>query len=41
MRVALKEPAIFDGRNLYSPELMRRLGFRYYAVGRGMAGIAA
>jgi UDPglucose 6-dehydrogenase len=33
---ALKQPVVFDGRNLYSPELMRRLGFSYYAVGRGL-----
>jgi UDPglucose 6-dehydrogenase len=38
MKQALKQPAVFDGRNLYSPELMRRLGLSYYAVGRGLAG---
>ena len=31
----LKEPTIFDGRNLYDPKLMKKLGFRYYAIGRG------
>jgi UDPglucose 6-dehydrogenase len=31
----LKEPVIFDGRNLYDPRLMRGMGFRYYAIGRG------
>jgi len=30
----LKEPIIFDGRNLYEPEDMRSLGFEYYGVGR-------
>jgi UDPglucose 6-dehydrogenase len=28
---------IFDGRNLYDPALMKKLGFRYYAIGRGEA----
>jgi UDPglucose 6-dehydrogenase len=32
----LKHPAVFDGRNLYSPELMARLGFSYFGVGRGL-----
>ncbi len=30
----LKRPLIFDGRNLYEPERMRRLGFEYYSIGR-------
>jgi UDPglucose 6-dehydrogenase len=37
VKAALKTPAIFDGRNLYAPELMRRLGFIYHAIGRGAA----
>lgn len=31
----LKQPVIFDGRNLYEPERMARRGFTYYAIGRG------
>jgi UDPglucose 6-dehydrogenase len=31
----LAEPVIFDGRNLYEPELLRTLGVTYYAIGRG------
>jgi UDPglucose 6-dehydrogenase len=31
----LRSPAIFDGRNLYDPEHMRKAGFDYYAIGRG------
>ncbi len=31
----LKEPAIFDGRNLYDPSYLKQLGFKYYAIGRG------
>jgi UDPglucose 6-dehydrogenase len=34
MRSLLKSPVVFDGRNLYSPEHMRGLGFSYYAIGR-------
>lgn len=30
----LKTPAIFDGRNLYSPQLMTDMGFVYFCVGR-------
>ncbi|MDL0429805.1 UDP-glucose/GDP-mannose dehydrogenase family protein [Marinobacter sp. TBZ242] len=32
---ALKEPAVFDGRNLYEPEMLERHGMIYYAIGRG------
>jgi UDPglucose 6-dehydrogenase len=31
----LVQPLIFDGRNLYDPDLMQALGFRYFAIGRG------
>lgn len=30
----LKEPVIFDGRNLYDPDLMQKIGFTYYSIGR-------
>ena len=30
----LKAPIIFDGRNIYSNEQMRTLGFTYFSVGR-------
>ena len=31
---ALRRPLVFDGRNLYEPERMRRLGFEYHSIGR-------
>jgi UDPglucose 6-dehydrogenase len=35
MKSRLRRGVIVDGRNLYDPEKMRRLGFRYYGIGRG------
>ncbi len=35
MASALKAPVIFDGRNLYDPEVLRRHNFRVYGIGRG------
>ena len=34
MRALMKAPVVFDGRNLYSPEHMRALGFTYFSIGR-------
>jgi UDPglucose 6-dehydrogenase len=34
MRSLLREPVVFDGRNIYSPEHMRALGFQYFSIGR-------
>jgi UDPglucose 6-dehydrogenase len=34
MKTAMKQPVIFDGRNLYDPASLRRLGFTYYPIGR-------
>jgi UDPglucose 6-dehydrogenase len=31
----LKEPVIFDGRNIYDPRVMKEKGFVYYGIGRG------
>ena len=30
----LRRPIIFDGRNLYDPEVMREHGFTYLPIGR-------
>ena len=34
LRAVLRRPVIFDGRNLWEPERMRRLGFEYHSIGR-------
>jgi UDPglucose 6-dehydrogenase len=34
LKASLKLPVIFDGRNIYSPEVVRRHGFIYHAIGR-------
>lgn len=34
LKELLKEPVIFDGRNMYEPERMKLKGFTYYAIGR-------
>ena len=30
----LRQPVIFDGRNLYDPKRIRAMGFEYFAIGR-------
>jgi UDPglucose 6-dehydrogenase len=34
LRTRLKQPVIFDGRNLYDPDLVRAARFQYFSVGR-------
>ena len=34
MRAAMRQPVVFDGRNLYDPSIMRSHGFEYRGVGR-------
>ncbi|OGK94996.1 MAG: UDP-glucose 6-dehydrogenase [Candidatus Rokubacteria bacterium RIFCSPHIGHO2_12_FULL_73_22] len=34
LRAAMRRPIVFDGRNLWEPERMRRLGFEYHSIGR-------
>jgi len=30
----MKQRHVFDGRNIYEPEAMRKLGFKYFSIGR-------
>jgi len=34
----LKRPLIIDGRNIYEPEALKKMGFTYICVGRGKRG---
>ncbi len=38
LRQTMRQPVVFDGRNLYRPQQMQTLGFHYYSVGRGAVG---
>jgi len=35
MKAALRRPVVIDGRNLYDPTKMEKLGFSYFSFGRG------
>jgi UDPglucose 6-dehydrogenase len=35
LKSVLKQPVIFDGRNIWSPTELRAAGFTYYGMGRG------
>lgn len=37
MKTALKNPLVFDGRNLYEPAAMAEYGIRYFPIGRKQA----
>ena len=32
---SMKQPILFDGRNLYKQEDIEKFGFEYYGIGRG------
>lgn len=34
LRSLMRRPVVFDGRNLWEPERMRRVGFEYHSIGR-------
>jgi UDPglucose 6-dehydrogenase len=34
MQSLLRQPVVFDGRNLFTPEQMKQHGFVYYSIGR-------
>src|SRR3954465_1248267 len=36
----MRTPIVFDGRNLFDPQTMAQLGFRYHSIGRSSVGPA-
>ena len=34
LRATMRLPVLFDGRNIYDPHLMQRMGFEYVSIGR-------
>jgi UDPglucose 6-dehydrogenase len=36
IRTRLKQPIIFDGRNLFEPAAMQAIGLEYFGIGRGL-----
>jgi len=41
LRDSMRDPVLVDGRNLFSPESMAELGFRYISVGRPAVNVSA
>lgn len=37
IRTRLREPLVFDGRNVFDPPLMKAMGIEYHGIGRGTA----
>ena len=35
IKESLNDPVVFDGRNLYDPEVLQSIGLDYYGIGRG------
>jgi UDPglucose 6-dehydrogenase len=38
LRDLMRHPVVLDGRNIYNPEQMKKLGFYYRGFGRGYDG---
>jgi UDPglucose 6-dehydrogenase len=39
IKKSLREPVIFEGRNVYNPETLAELGISYYGIGRGLGTV--
>lgn len=37
IKQSLKDPVIFDGRNIFDPARLTKQGFHYYGIGRGLS----
>jgi UDPglucose 6-dehydrogenase len=37
LKALLNAPVVFDGRNIYDPNLMKEKGFSYQSIGRSSA----
>jgi UDPglucose 6-dehydrogenase len=37
LKRSLRQPVVFDGRNLFEPDQMRAEGLEYHCIGRGLA----
>jgi len=40
LKQVLRDPVIFDGRNIYDPEMLKTFGITYYAIGRSNVATA-
>ena len=38
VRGLMRQPVLFDGRNIYDPAVLRQIGFVYHGIGRGYNG---
>ena len=38
LKALMKQPVLFDGRNIWNPSEVRAAGFTYYGIGRGKGG---
>ena len=38
IRAVLRQPVVFDGRNLYDPKMLAEAGIEYYPIGRAQPG---
>jgi UDPglucose 6-dehydrogenase len=40
IRTSLREPVLFDGRNIFDPKAIEAAGIAYYGIGRGRSVLA-